>query len=57
MASKLIGRKVHIKSSIDSPYAGQWGIVRGFNGEDYFVAIWDSQDQMIFWRNDFTVAK
>jgi len=52
----LIGKKVEIKKNIDSIFAGDWGIIRLFDGEDYHIAIADnSLETQIFSRHEFIV--
>lgn len=56
----LIGKKVNIKKSIESPYAGEWGVVKLFDGQDYHVALWDGDDRqgaIVLDRKEFVVSK
>jgi len=56
--ANLIGKKVNIKKNIDSPYAGEWGIIRLFDGQDYHVALWDEHHgAIVLSRNEFTLAR
>ena len=56
--SKILGKKVFIKTSVDSFLAGEWGIVAFYDGDRYSVAPWGSdKETMIFNRDEFTVPK
>lgn len=54
--SSLIGKEVTITTR-NSPYYGEWGIVKYFDGDDYHIALWDGNDQMIFSRDEFKVKR
>jgi hypothetical protein len=57
MKSKLIGRKVYITDP-ESIYFGEWGIIKDFDGEVYYIAIADGKDsQPIFDRDQFKVPR
>lgn len=47
-----IGQKVVVKKNVDSMYACEWGIVKYFDGDDYYVAIWNGNEQMVFQENE-----
>lgn len=57
--ANLIGKKINIKKNIDSPYAGEWGIIRLFDGQDYHIALWDGvrDGAIVLERKEFTVAR
>ena len=56
--SQILGKKVFIKTSVDSFLAGEWGIVAFYDGDNYSVAPWGSdKETMIFSRDEFTVPK
>jgi len=57
MSNALIGKIACIKANADSPYAGQWGIIKWFDGENYYIAMWGGEDQMVFVRNEFKVRR
>lgn len=57
MKTELIGRQVRIKDNIDSIYNGEWGVIKGFDGDDYHVAMWSGREQMVFTRKEFTVRR
>ena len=57
MKSKLIGRKVYITDT-DSIYFGEWGIIKDFDGEVYYIAIANGKDSLpIFDRDQFKVPR
>lgn len=57
MKNKLIGKEVTITAK-DSFHKGDWGTVIDFDGEYYYVAIFnDTNDTPIFARNEFKVKK
>ena len=50
------GTKVNIKSAFQQ--AGDWGIVIGFDGEDYHVAMMgDTNTACVFARSEFTIRR
>lgn len=56
--SKLIGKKVWIKDNVDSWAAGEWGVIKGFDGENYHIAIADDPYmELIFLRSEFKIMK
>jgi hypothetical protein len=53
-----LGTRVNIKKSIGSPYAGEWGIIRYYDGQDYHVGLWGSDNEtIIFNKKEITKAK
>ena len=55
--SNLIGKKVTITAK-DSLYYDDWGIIKYFDGEYYYVAIANSSDeQVVFERDEFVVHR
>ena len=46
MKSKLIGKKVEIKTKGD--YFKEWGIVKHFDGEYYYIAIANGDNLPVF---------
>ena len=50
----LIGKEVTIKTGW---YKGEWGIVRDYDGEYYYVALWNGNDVLIFSRQDIKVSR
>ena len=57
MKSKLIGKKVFITDP-ESIYFEEWGIIKDFDGEVYYVAIANGNDaQPIFDRDQFRVRR
>ena len=57
MASKLIGKVVTITSK-DSMHQGAWGTVKDFDGEYYYIAIYDSDsEELVFTRSEFRVKR
>lgn len=55
--SKLIGKKVFITDP-ESIYLGEWGIIKDFDGEVYYIAIADGKDSLpIFDRDQFKVPR
>lgn len=55
--NKLIGKQVTITAK-DSMYHGEWGIVKDYDGEYYYIAIADDTTAMpIFERKEFKVKK
>jgi hypothetical protein len=57
MKTELIGRQVRIKDNIDSIYNGEWGVIKGSDGDDFHIAMWSGQEQMVFTRKEFTVRR
>ena len=56
--TRLIGKKVWIKKNVDSWMAGEWGIIKGFGGENYYIAHADNPDmELIFVRSEFTIHR
>lgn len=56
MKNDLTGRMVTITSK-DSIYYGEWGIVKGYDGEYYYIAMWNGETEMIFSRDEFRVRR
>lgn len=57
MSVSLVGRTVTIKAN-DVQNAGNWGIVRNFDGDYYHIAIFgDLSTTLIFDRSQFTVTR
>jgi len=55
--SKLIGKKVDITDK-DSIYFGDWGIIKSFDGDVYYIAIFNGTDSIpVFERNQFKIIK
>ena len=55
--TKLEGKRVVITNR-DSIYYGEWGIVRGFDGDVYYVAIANDENAMpVFNRDEFKVRR
>lgn len=54
---KLIGKKVWIKKNVNSSEAGNWGIIKYFDGEEYHVAMNNGNTLLVFTRSEFTIAK
>ena len=53
----LIGKKVFITDS-DSSYYNEWGIIKDYDGDYFYVAIAEGTDSIpIFSRDQFTVKK
>jgi len=55
--SKLIGKRAYIKDDIESWAAGEWGIIKYYDGDYYHIAIWNGETQPIFSRNEFVVPR
>ncbi len=55
--SKLIGKKANIKDDSDSMYAGEWGIIKYFDGDYFHIAMWNGNEEPVFSRNEFVVPK
>ena len=56
-SQNLIGKQVTITSR-DSWAYGEWGIIKDFDGDCYYVAIADDPNStLIFDRNEFKVKK
>jgi len=55
--SDLLGKVVNIKKYVDSWAAGNWGVIVGFDGQHYHIAINCGDPHLIFDRNEFTVPK
>lgn len=56
-SSNLIGKRVYITDR-ESIYFDEWGIVKHFDGELYFVAIAnDKHNTPVFDRNQFRVPR
>lgn len=57
-ATRLIGKKVWIKDNVDSWMAGEWGIIKDFDGENYYIAHADNPDmELIFARSEFIIHR
>jgi hypothetical protein len=56
-ASKLIGKEARIKSNIDSWAAGEWGVVTGYDGEYYYISLYNGDDELVFERSEFIVKR
>lgn len=56
MGNGLIGKKVTIKCP-DSWANGEWGIIKAFDGEYYYIAIANGEDELVFERSEFTVNR
>ena len=56
-SEKLLGKVVYIKRNIDSMYAGEWGVITFYDGDNYHVAMWCGETRPIFNRKEFTVPK
>ncbi len=55
--SKLIGEKVYITDK-KSIYYGEWGIIKDYDGEYYYIAIASGTDSLpIFKRNEFKLRR
>lgn len=54
--NNLIGKKVIIRCK-DSWANGEWGIIRDYDGEDYYIAIANGNDELVFTRKEFRVVK
>lgn len=50
----IINKKVIIKTGI---YKNEWGIVKGFDGDYYHIALWNGDTYLIFDRKDIRVSK
>lgn len=50
----IVNKKVIIKTDI---YKNEWGIVKGFDGDCYHVALWNGDTYLIFDRKDIRVSK
>lgn len=54
--NSLTGKTVYIKSGCF--YAGEWGIIKHFDGEFYHIAIANGCDSVpVFSRNEFIVKR
>ena len=57
MKSKLVGKRAIITDP-ESIYHGEWGIIKDFDGEVYYIAIADGKDaQPVFDRDQFRVPR
>lgn len=57
MKTTLIGKKVDITNK-ESIYFGEWGVVKDFDGDYYFIAIANGTDSLpVFYRNEFKVVR
>jgi len=55
--TKLIGEKAYIKNK-DSIYFEEWGIIKHFDGEYYYIAIANGCDSLlIFERDEFVIRR
>jgi hypothetical protein len=55
--SKLINRKAYITDK-ESIYYNEWGIIKDFDGECYYIAIANGLESIpVFNRNQFQVSR
>ena len=52
----LENKKVTIINK-ESEFYNEWGIIKGYDGEYYHIALWNGEDQLIFNRNEFKINK
>ncbi len=55
--SRLIGKKVWIRDDVDTPYAGQRGLILFFFSGAYEVEIRGSDERVELRRNEFKLDK
>lgn len=48
----LIGKKAYITAR-DSWAYGEWGIIRDFDGDYYYIAIADGNECLVFTKDEF----
>jgi len=56
MRSHLIGKEVIITAK-DSYLYGEWGIIRYYDGDYYYISPWGGEESMLFDRKEFKVKK
>ena len=54
--SKLIGKFAYITDK-ESIYYQEWGEIKDYDGDVYYIAIAQGKNQMIFDRNQFKVPR
>ena len=45
----LIGKQVDILSGM---YKGEWGTIRDYDGDYYYIALWDDSDSILAYEPD-----
>ena len=57
MSKKDIGKKCYITDK-ESIYFGEWGIIKDFDGEYYYVAIADGKSTLpVFGRSEIRIPR
>ena len=52
----MIGKQVDIINKSSWAY-GEWGVIKDFDGEYYYIAIANGDETLIFKRNEFRVRR
>lgn len=56
MKSRLVGKRAFITNKDHWAY-NEWGIIKGFDGEYYHIAIANGAEELIFSRDEFRVRR
>ena len=55
-AAALMGKEATITDP-NSDYYGEWGIIKGFDGDYYHIALWNGDTCLAFARSEFRVKR